>query len=347
MTVSVVTQEQITAANDMTNAYLEEYGLTGNSEVAIAMGAMQFIHGSPSTNYDDNRMKRIHATQTTGTVALVGTDGLPTSVDYGASRIPHEETYVMKQYMGVHSIIERDLAQLRDFIGSIVMDTAGIKDAFSRFKTSNIGQLFVDEINASMFSHVEGRLNTKLNAVTTDTIFSDEIAATSGAVINTNNIITGGFDETTPAALIKRSVAAVDYNGNKLKLTLPKVIFADAGTSYTKVLELMNPGQTINMSHKQIMDLFTTNQVLIVPFTATNVDKPAAGDYPSGYTQSGTAGDVHVFTGQLPLKLMSETSVARVRFKNFDSYGNGGVLVDYIYAWIWTSRNGYFYVVGA
>ncbi len=346
MTSSAVTQEQLNAGTELLNLYVQEYGVTGNKDVQLAIKTMQILHGNPSVNYDDNRTKRVNMQKTTGTVSIVGTDGIPTSTDFGASRVPHEELYTMKQYMGVHSLIERNLAQLNGWYQSIVVTKEGIRNASQSLRMEGIGDIFVKEIAAAMFSHIIGRMEAFLNAVTTDTIYSDYIASNAASVIETKNIITGGFDLTTPASLISKAVAAVDYNGNKLDLIMPKIIFADAGTSYTKVLEIMNPGQTINMTHKQVLDLFN-NEVLVVPFVSTAVDIGVSDDWPTGKTQSGVAGDCHVFTGELPFKLMSETMEPRIRPMNLDKYYNGGILVDFTYAWIWTSRNGYFYVQGA
>lgn len=344
---TLVTQEQVSHASRILNAYINRYGLTGNKEWIMALKAMTFQHGNSAENFDETRTKRVYQETTTGTVSLMGADGQPTGVDYGTTRVQHEQLYTMKQYFGEHGVIERNMAKLNTWIASIDVSESGIRSAAATFKNENLGAIYVQEISASMLTHVIGRVTAGLNAARTDTLYGDPIAGTTGVVIATNNVITGGLDESTPATIIQRAVAAVDQHGNKLKFTTPKIIFADAGVTYTDAIKIFNPSQTVNVNDRQILDLYSAGDVLIVPFDSSNIDLPVSDDYPDGKAQSGVAGDCHVFTGELPYRVMAESVQVRVRILNPDKYGNGGIGLDYIYTTMWFDRNGYFLVTGA
>jgi len=321
MTTTAFTSEQLLLFNKTSQAYINQVGITGSREVNAALMAMNIIQDADS---DENRTKRFTMEIGTGTIALVDGNGAYTGVDHNASRLVHEQVYTTQEWGGKFSIARRNIGKLSVFIASLVTDsTTSGSDAADRFIDEGYAKIIEDEMFAKMKTKVMDALEAKLNAATTDTVYGDVVIANTATLLNIDNLETG-IDISTNAAdavraVVNNLVAQKDYHGNKLQFNSPKVVFAE-NSVYTYLIEEMEKSRTVNQLDKALLDYWNTDAV-IVPYTAT------------------TAGDAFFFTGEMPLKFISETD-APLFFSGVDEDGNLRLHVTFIFTFDWKLRNG-------
>ena len=320
MTATATTQEQLEGFNSITQTFVNETGLAGNLETSLLLKRIQIIHNTPGANSDDTRYKRFFINENGGTISTFTAAGVPEGTDFNSSKVPHEQTSTLLQYGGERSFAERNLGKLKDFISSIKVDPAGMVDAYNRFISEGWSKIFVDEMLAAMWTFVEDALFTELNAVATTEVYGDVVLGTTGDVIPTNNLITGGFAGNDTLKKIATAMKkAKDVHGNRLRFVKPSVYIADYSVE-PEVIEAVAPKVTINSTHGSFLDYYNSmiGQPLVVAYPATGTLK------------------VHAFTDEFPLTMLCETPAPRVRIAaNTDKYGNASILIDWIFSFVW------------
>ncbi len=328
MTVTAFTSEQLLLFNEASQAYINLTGITGSREVNAILQAMNIVIPSSS---DEQRTKRFTQEKSTGDIGLVSSAGAYSGTDYSASRVLHEQTYTLTEKGGKNSLARRNIGKLTEFIGTLATDSAEAgADAADRFKREGYGQLIEDEMYTDMKTAVITALETALNDAATDTVYGDTVIANSGTVHNIDNL-EAGIDLSTSAeagleAVVNNLVAQTDAKGNRLQFNQPKYIFADSAV-YTALLKEMKKSQTVNEFDRSLTD-FWNNDAIIAPYTAT------------------VAKDAFFFTGDLPLKLISETPTP-IFFSGIDEDQNYRMHISFIFVFQWKGRSGVVKVTAA
>ncbi len=328
MTVTAFTSEQLLLFNETSQAYINLTGITGSREVNAILQAMNVVIPSAS---DEQRTKRFTLEKSTGTIGLVSTAGAYTGTDYEADRVLHEQIFTLTEKGGKSSLARRNTGKLTQFISTLATDSAGAgADAADRFKREGYGQLIEDEMYTDMKTAVITALETALNGADVDTVYGDTVIANSGTVHNIDNLVSG-IDLTTNAedgieAVVNNLVAQTDAKGNRLQFNQPKFIFTDSAV-YTALLKEMKKSQTVNEYDRGLLD-FWNNDAIIAPYTAT------------------VAKDAFFFTGDLPLKLISETPMPYF-FSGVDEDMNYRMHISFIFVFEWKARSGVVKVTAA
>lgn len=321
MTTTAFTSEQLLLFNETSQAYINMTGITGSREVNAILKAMNIVIPSAS---DEQRTKRFTLEKSTGTIGVVSSAGAYSGVDYEASRVLHEQVYTLTEKGGKGSLARRNTGKLVQFISTLSTDSAGAgADAADRFKREGYGKLIEDEMYTDMKTSVTTALETALNGATVDTVYGDVVIDTSGTVHNISNL-EAGIDLSTSAedgieAVVNNLIAQTDPKGNRLQFNQPKFIFADNAV-YTALLKEMKKSQTVNEYDRGLLDYFN-NDAIIAPYTAT------------------VAKDAFFFTGDLPLKLISETPTPYF-FSGVDEDMNYRFHISFIFVFEWKARSG-------
>ncbi len=314
-----LSQENITHFQTFTQAYVDQFGIAGPNPLDQFLKSIQVLHGSPAINSDETRTKRFFQEVSTGTIALVDSSGAYTGTDFNASRVQYENLVTITQQGGTFSIAERNIAKFNHFINSIVTTKAGIAKASREFRTQGYGEIVRKEILAKIATKVKNDLITILDNATTDTVYGDVVISNGGTGLQQDdNLITGGWGSTSVDDIIANLVAQTDYHGNQLDFATPYAYIADTA-KYTTVLKAVKTSQTTNVNSRNALDYFGENAVVV----------------PLGIN----AGDVHAFTGDKPLVLLSETENPVVKV-GYDKLGNLVIRGYFIYKFGWKGRNG-------
>lgn len=320
MTATGITQEQLGHFKDFVQAMVEQYGIVGNKAYNAFLEAIRMQHGDPATASDETRVKRFWVEISTGTVALVDTAGAYSGTDFNASRVPHEENYLLSQWGATYSLAERNIGKLTHFIQTIQSTEEGVRSAARRFSAEGYEELIKKELLAKIAAKVKTDLETFLAAATTATVYGDVVIANTGTLLNIDNLETGGFDADMLKTLVDKLQVQQDYHGNDLMSTEP-AYFLVSSEKYSDVVEIVKKSRTVNDLDRTILDYTGGEAALVVS------------------VKGQTAGDVFCVTGDSPIVFLSETPETVIKI-GFDKLGNLTMRAYLIYVFGWKGRNG-------
>lgn len=320
------TQEQLTHFQKFVQHLVLKFGITGNLPLNAFLNKIRMIHGSPAVNSDETRTQRFFVEVSTGTVAAVSAAGAYTGTDFSASVTQYENLVTIAQQGATYSLAERNIAKLTHFIGSIDTSASGIKNAAIRFINEGYGMMIQTKLLNKIATKVKADLVTILEAGTSDTVYGDTVYASSGTLLNQNNLVTGAFADSSLDSLYNMFAAQQDYEGNGLFHLTPSFFCVDQA-SLASMTKIIKNSMTVNDAHKNILDFQNANGAVIVPLAVS----------------SGVA---YVFTDDNPLVFLCETTEPVVKI-GFDELGNLVMRAYLIYKFGWSGRQGTAKVTGA
>jgi hypothetical protein len=318
MTATAVTQEQLLLFNQTVQAYVNQHGITGNREMDTFLEAINIKHDAFS---DEQRIMRFNLETSTGTIALVSTAGAYSGTDYNDSRTPHEEIYTTKEYGGTFKLARRNIGKLNVFIRQLSSSMTA-EQAADAFLDGGYDKVIDGEMLAAMKTHIYTALKTVLDGATTDTVYGDTVIADTGTLLNIDNLEIQDVTADAEKAIdlvVENLMAQKDYNGNILNFTAPKFVIASS-KAYIPLLKELKKSYVVNEFDKGLLDYWNSD-IIIVRYDGAD------------------AKDAFFFTGDLPLKFISETPTPEF-FAGFDADGNLTHHITFIYAFGWKARNG-------
>ena len=314
-----ITAEQLNVISEIYQDYIDLQGVTGDTNLDIFLRSIMHVHGSPETNTDATRKKRWWVETTTGTVGEVDAAGVYQGIDFNEDRIVYETTGTMIEMGTYFKTASRNFAQLRQFISAIETTTEGQQEAARTFTRKNYGAIIDGWMRNAMITRLKKDLQDLLDAGENDTVFGDTIFAHTGPLNKTDNLINGGMSKDAIDTLVNRAHQAVDYQGNTLTFTQPKFFLVDSNI-LSKTISLLKNSMTVNETHRNILDLWN-NDALVVPI------------------KTAVAGDGYAFTSDPPIVFLVETVAPQSKIAE-DDFGNPTWMLSHIYKFMWKSKVG-------
>jgi len=318
MTATAVTQEQLGLYTSTVQAYIAQKGITGNRALDSFLEAANIKHEAFS---DEQRIMRFHLETDTGTIAAVSSAGAYTGVDYNAARTPHEEIYTTTEFGGTFKLARRNIGKLDVFIRQLT-STMTANDAADMFIDGGYGQVTDDELLGSMKTHVFTALKTALDAATSATVYGDTVIANTATLLNIDNLEIKDVTVDAEGAIdlvVENLIAQKDYNGNILNFSVPKFVIA-SNKAFVPILKELKKSYVVNEYDRGLLDYWNSD-IIVASY---------AGADPK---------DAFFFTGDLPLKFISETPTPEF-FAGYDADGNLTHHITFIYTFGWKARNG-------
>jgi len=228
---------------------------------------------------DEERVVMDTMEYSTGTVDLIGSNGVPSGVDFNEERIILSQDSRKQQYGAKFSIIERNSRKLEKIIQVTGFSASSVytMDELDKIRITVADQLRTTTYGQEVVSEITEMLNAKIKRQFFDTLDAaestlymgvDPILATSGTIANFSNLISGEFTESSLPTGLLLFYKHKTRRGNSLPFIAPYLCFAET-SSILNAQNVIKTKYTVNENFNNVLGARVSNEMMILPYETT------------------------------------------------------------------------------
>ncbi len=228
---------------------------------------------------DEERLTLDTMEYSTGTVDLIGSNGIPSGVDFNEERIILSQETRRQQYGAKFSIIERNVKKLEKIIEVSGFSATAVPTmdelekirliVADQYRTTTYGQEVMNEITEMLNAKIKRQFFDTLDAAeSTLYMNTDPILATSGTIANFSNLVSGEFTESSLPTGLLLFYRHKTRRGNRLPFLAPYLCFSET-SSILNAQNVIKTKYTVNENYNNILGPKVANEMMILPYETT------------------------------------------------------------------------------